>query len=143
MATNNLPVFRFSVKLSTLPILTVNCNTVAIFKTSEGNFKMFDSHSRDSYGIQHLFGKCVRISVEIINNLLMYFQNTVLRGNVTPFESKGLKGVTVQLLTLSGKSAKACVIRTRVPQGHAGGKNKQNFLACEHPYNTLLYVLQA
>ena len=53
-------------------------NTVAIFKTSEGNFKMFDS--RDSYGIPQPFGKCVQISVENINNLLISFQNTVPRG---------------------------------------------------------------
>ena len=52
-------------------LLTVDCNTVAIFKTAEGNFKIFDSHSRYSYaGIPHLFGKCVQISVENINNLL-------------------------------------------------------------------------
>ena len=70
-------------------LLTVDCNTVAIFKTSEGNFKIFDSHSRDSYGIPHPFGKCVQISVENINNLLNYFPNTVPRGNVTPFEVKG------------------------------------------------------
>ena len=70
-------------------LLTVDCNTVAIFKTSEGNFKIFDSHSRDSYGIPHPFGECVKISVENINNLLIYFQNTVPRGNVTPFEVKG------------------------------------------------------
>ena len=30
-------------------LLTVDCNTVAIFKTSEGNFNIFYSHSRDSY----------------------------------------------------------------------------------------------
>ena len=30
-------------------MLTIGCNTVAIFKTSEGTFKVFDSHSRDLY----------------------------------------------------------------------------------------------
>ena len=132
--------------------MTVDCNTVAIFKTSEGNIKLFDSRSRDSYGTPHPFGKCVQIAVEIINNLLISFQNTVprvlSRGNVTPFEVKGPED----------ESAKQCVTFMRVtrlsktcwvakysldPQGHAREKNKQNFLACEHPYNTLLYVLQA
>ena len=70
-------------------LFTVDCNTVAIFKTSEGNFKICNSHSRDSYGIPHPSGKCVQISVENINNLLNYFPNTVPRGNVTPFEVKG------------------------------------------------------
>ena len=50
---------------------------------------MFDSHSRYSYGILHPFGKCVQISVENITNLLIFFQNTVPRGNVTPLEVKG------------------------------------------------------
>jgi hypothetical protein len=38
-------------------MLTIGSNTVAIFKTSEGTFKVFDSHSRDLYGIPHPFGK--------------------------------------------------------------------------------------
>ena len=52
------------------------------------------------------------------------------------------------MLTLSGESAKECVTRTQVtrlsntcrvakysldPQGHAGEKDKRNFLACVHP----------
>ena len=96
MATNNLPLYyslenaRSNLFLDSRLnyqhcLLTVNCNIVAIFKTSEGNFKIFDSHSRDSYGIPHPFGKCVQISVENINNLLIYFQNTVPQGNVNKF----------------------------------------------------------
>ena len=122
--------------------MTVDCNTVAIFKTSEGNIKIFDSHSRDSYGIPHPFGKCVQISVENINNLLIYFKKTVKktvpRGNVTPFEVKGPED----------ESAKQCVTFMRVtrlsktcwvakysldPQGHAREKNKQNFQAFLNP----------
>ena len=74
---------------------------------------MFDSHSRDSYGIPHPFGKCVLITVQGINILVIYFKNTKPRGNVTPFE---VKGVTVHLtnsdinkkgtVTSSGQSAK-------------------------------------
>ena len=42
----------------------------------------------------HPFGKCVLVSVEGINNLLIYFQNTLPQHDVTPFE---VKGVSVQL----------------------------------------------
>ncbi|CAB3983680.1 ATP-dependent DNA helicase PIF1 [Paramuricea clavata] len=75
-------------------LLTIGCNTVSIFKASEGNFKIFDPHSRDLYGIPHPFGKCVLVSVEGVSNLVIYFQNTVPPG-VTPFE---VKGVTIQLI---------------------------------------------
>ena len=83
MAANNLPYYSLQNALNSLfldsqlnyqhCLLTVDCNTVVIFKTSEGNFKVINSHSRYSYGIPHPFGKCVLISVEGIN----YFQNTV------------------------------------------------------------------
>ncbi len=72
-------------------MLTIGSNTVAILKTSKGTFKVFHSHSTDFYGIPHLFGKCTLTSVSI-ENLVIYFQNTVPPGNETPFE---LKGVTV------------------------------------------------
>ena len=75
-------------------MLTIGCNTVAIFKTSEGTFKVFDSHSRDLYGIPHPFGKCILTSVDSIESLVIYFQSTVPPGDETPFE---VKGVTVQL----------------------------------------------
>ena len=74
--------------------MTVDCNIVAIFKTSEGNFKICDSHSRDSYGIPHPFGKCVLISFENINNLVIYFHNTVPQGNVTPLNTVPQGNVT-------------------------------------------------
>ena len=47
-------------------LLTINYNTVAIFKTSDGTFKIFDSHSRDLYGMPHPLGKCILASVECI-----------------------------------------------------------------------------
>ena len=79
MATNNLPLY-YSLEnaLNNLfldsqlnyqhCLLTDDCNTVAIFKTSEGDLKIFDSHSRDSYGILHPLGKSIQISVENKNN---------------------------------------------------------------------------
>ena len=99
-------------------MLTIGSNTVAILKTSEGTFKVFDSHSRDLYGIPHPFGKCILTSVDSIENLVIYFQSIVPLGNETPFE---LKGVTVQLNSditqisglASSQSAKECVKQKR------------------------------
>ena len=116
--TNNLPYYSLENALNSLflnselnyqhCLLTIDCNTVAIFKTTEGNFKIFDSHSRDSYGIPHPFGKCVLVFVEGINKLVIYLQNTLPPGNVTPFE---LKGVTVQLTNseVTQKGTLTCV----------------------------------
>ena len=104
MTTDNLPHYSLENALNNLffdsqlnhqyCLLTIDCNTVAILKTSDKNFKIFDPHSRGLYGIVHPLGKSVLVSVEGINNLKIYFQNTVPQGNVTPFE---VKGVSVQL----------------------------------------------
>jgi hypothetical protein len=67
---------------------------IAILKTSDSNFKIFDPHSREMGISIYPFGKCVLVSAEGINNLMIYFQNSVPQGNVTPFE---VKGVSVQL----------------------------------------------
>jgi hypothetical protein len=71
-------------------LLTIDCSTVAIFKSAEGNFKIFDSHSRDLYGIPHPFGKGILISVKDITNLVTYLQNIAPQGNVTLFEIRGV-----------------------------------------------------
>ncbi|CAB4030858.1 ATP-dependent DNA helicase PIF1, partial [Paramuricea clavata] len=101
MANTALPYYSIENALNNLfmenyqhCMLTIGCNTVAIFKTSEGTFKVFDSHSRDLYGIPHPFGKCILASVDSIESLVIYFQSTIPPGNETPFE---VKGVTVQL----------------------------------------------
>ena len=54
-------------------LLTIDCNTVAICMIFEGTFKIFDSHSRDLYGIPDPFGKCVLIYVENLENLSSFF----------------------------------------------------------------------
>ena len=56
-------------------LLTVGCNTVAIFRISEVHFKVFDSHSRDAYGMPHSFGKCVLVTIFSIPDLVTYFQS--------------------------------------------------------------------
>ena len=63
-ALNNL---FLSSQINYCCLLTINCNTVAIFKTSEQNFTIFDPHARDSYGMPHPSGKYVLVSVESIN----------------------------------------------------------------------------
>ena len=72
-------------------LLTIDCNTVAVCMISEGMFKIFDSHSRDLYGIPDPFGKCVLIHVERLDNLSGFFQNTNPPNTTTPFEVKGVK----------------------------------------------------
>ena len=76
-------------------LLTIDCHTVAICMTSERTFKIFDSHSRDLYGIPDPFGKCVLIHVQALDNLSIFFQNTYPPNITTPFE---VKGVTSSLL---------------------------------------------
>ena len=65
-------------------LLTIGLNTVAIIKISEERFKIFDSHSRDLYGMLHSFGKCVLLTVEGFQNLTSYFQicSTIQGGSV-------------------------------------------------------------
>ena len=79
-------------------LLTIDCNTVAICMISERTYKIFDSHSRDVYGIPDPFGKCVLIHVESLDNLSSFFQNTY-PPNVTPFELKGVKSSLLNTVT--------------------------------------------
>ena len=58
---------------------------------SEGTFEIFDSHSRDLYGIPDPFGKCVLIHIESLDNLSHLFQNTYPQNITLPFELKGEK----------------------------------------------------
>ena len=71
-------------------LLTVGINTVAVFKNSEDSFKIFDSHSKDLYGMPHSFGKCTLLSIEGIENVVSYLQISCLQTGVVPFEIKGV-----------------------------------------------------
>ena len=72
-------------------LLTIGCNTVAIFKISEVVFRVFDSHSRDTYGMPHLFGKCVLLKISSIPDLVTYFQSISAQvGGDLPYEIKGV-----------------------------------------------------
>ena len=72
-------------------LLTIGCNTVAIFKITEVAFKVFDSHSRDIYGMPHSFGKCVLLTIFNIPDLVAYFQSISgqVGGNL-PYEIIGV-----------------------------------------------------
>ena len=71
-------------------LLTIGCNTVAIFKPFPDVFKIFDSHSRDFHGMPRSFGYCVLTSVEGLQNLVKYFQLTSCSQGIVPFELKGV-----------------------------------------------------
>ena len=69
-------------------LLTVGNNRVAVFKNSEQSFKIFDSHSKDFYGMPHSFGKCTLLSIEGLKNLVSYLQMSYSEVGVVPFEIK-------------------------------------------------------
>ena len=72
-------------------LLTVGCNTVAILRISEVDFKVFDSHSKDTYGMPHSFGKCVLVTIFSIPDLVTYFQSISAQvGGNLPYEIKGV-----------------------------------------------------
>ena len=72
-------------------LITIGCNTVAIFKISEVTFKVFDSHSRDTYGMPQSFGKCVLLTICSIPDLVTYFQSLSAQvGGNLPYEIKGV-----------------------------------------------------
>ena len=74
-----------------LALLTIGCNTVAIFKISEVTFKVFDSHSRDTYGMPQSFGKCFLLTICSIPDLVTYFQSLSAQvGGNLPYEIKGV-----------------------------------------------------
>ena len=73
-------------------MLTISCSTVSLFKISDVDFKIFDSHSRDHYKIPHPFGKCILLTVSSIQHLVAYFQNVSYVGeNDLAFEIVGEK----------------------------------------------------
>ena len=79
-------------------LLTICMNTVAIMMPFPDVFKVFDSHTRDLYGVSSMSGYCVLISVEGIQNLVQYFhltsQCSASNGHI-PFELKGVTCVRV------------------------------------------------
>ena len=73
-------------------ILTIGCITVSIYVTTNGTFKIFDSHAKDSFGMSHPQGTCVLLEVQTLNKLIEYFQ--VLH-SMCPGISFELRGVHI------------------------------------------------
>ena len=74
-------------------LLTIGMNSVAIMMPFPDVFKVFDSHSRDLYGMPSMSGYCVLVSVEGIQNLGQYFDLTSqcsASNDYIPFELKGV-----------------------------------------------------
>ena len=75
-------------------ILTITICTVGVLVKSNGTFKVFDSHSRDSEGMFDPCGNCVLIEIASLNQLVEYFENLYIVSKDAVYELKG-----VQILT--------------------------------------------
>ena len=69
-------------------ILTIDSNAVCIFSTTDGKYKIFDSHSRDVYGRSHPQGTCVLLEAPNIDSVILYFQS--LYSENSQFELRGI-----------------------------------------------------
>ena len=72
-------------------ILTITTSTVAVLVKSNGIFKVFDSHSRDSQGMFDPCGTCVLIEIASIYKLVEYFENLYVGVIDAVYELKGLE----------------------------------------------------
>ena len=71
-------------------LLTIQCNTVAIYCTTDGKYKIFrDIYIRDSCGMIHPQGTCVLLELQTLNSLLNYIQ-TLYRYTNAQFELKNV-----------------------------------------------------
>ncbi|XP_020620310.1 uncharacterized protein LOC110058058 [Orbicella faveolata] len=72
-------------------ILTVTTCTVAILVKSNGTFKVFDSHSRDSEGMFDPCGTCVLVEIASLDELVEYFENLFVGIGDAVYELKGVQ----------------------------------------------------
>jgi len=72
-------------------ILTITTCTVAILGKSNGTFKVFDSHSRDSEGMFDPCGTCVLIEIASLGELVEYFENLYVGIIDASYELKGVR----------------------------------------------------
>ena len=79
-------------------LLTVQCNTVGIYCTTGGKYKIFDSHARDSCGMVNPQGTCVLLELESLNALFGYIQ-TFYKYTNAQFELKGVHITEIQYET--------------------------------------------
>ena len=85
-----LEVFSNSQRNYNCCLLTIGINTVAVFKNSEQSFKIFDSHSRDLYGMPDSLGRCTLVCIEGLENVASYLQMSCPQTGTVPFEMKGV-----------------------------------------------------
>ena len=76
MSLRNSPleVFSNSQQNYNCCLLTIGINTVAVFKNSEQSFQIFDSHSRDLYGMPDSYGRRILVRIEGLENVASYLQ---------------------------------------------------------------------
>ncbi|XP_078352155.1 uncharacterized protein LOC144636825 [Oculina patagonica] len=72
-------------------LLTVEINTVAIIIDNKGNYRIFDSHSRDIHGNIAANGTAVLLEFTSVQEMVQYLQNFYREKNVVPFEVLGMK----------------------------------------------------
>lgn len=72
-------------------ILTITTCTVAILVKSNGTFKVFDSHSRDSEGMFDPCGTCVLVEIASLDKLVEYFQNLYVGIIDAVYELRGVQ----------------------------------------------------
>ena len=75
-------------------ILTITICTVGVLVKSNGTFKVFDSHSRDSEGMFNPFGNCVLIEIASLDKLVEYFENLYIGSKDAVYELKGVQTLT-------------------------------------------------
>ena len=72
-------------------ILTITTCTVAILVKSNGTFKIFDSHSRDSEGMFDPCGTCVLVEIASLDKLVDYFENLYVGIIDAMYEIRGVQ----------------------------------------------------
>jgi len=71
-------------------ILTITNSTVSILVKSNGTFKVFDSHSRNSAGMFDPCGTCVLVEIASLDKLVEYFENLHVGITDVVYELKGV-----------------------------------------------------
>ena len=72
-------------------ILTVTTCTVAILVKSNGTFRVFDSHSRDSEGMFDSCGTCVLLEIASLDKVVEYFENLYVGIIDAVYELRGVQ----------------------------------------------------
>ena len=78
-------------------LLTVECNSVAIFKTSNTVFKIFDSHSKNVWGQFDTSGTAVLLEFTSMESIVSSIEAVYPNKSVVPFEIRGVRVFTMDL----------------------------------------------